>query len=147
MKTLVLSLFLTAACMPAPPELINDSAYPDAYFAQIHRQVEALAQADIPLWGFTIHIYVDAERYLEDSIASPEEGIGFTNAVSQIWILATPETPLPDVAAAVAHALGHVHFEQGADDPDWEHERAEWFGEGGIVDVVYYITVEQVSGG
>jgi hypothetical protein len=128
--------------MPAPPELINDSAIPNAAFAQLHRQVEALAQADIPLWDFTIHIYVDVDRFLEDCKAPAAEGIGFTNAVSKIWILAAEDIPLSDVAAAVAHQLGHVHFEQGAKDPDWGHSRVEWFGEGGVVEQVGMMVAE-----
>jgi hypothetical protein len=50
-----------------------------------------------------------------------------------------------DVAGAVAHALGHVHFEQGAHDPDWGHERPEWFGPGGIVEQIEQMILEEAS--
>jgi hypothetical protein len=142
-RVMALAALATVACMPAPPELINDTAIPDGAFAQLHRQVEALAQADIPLWDFTIHIYADAEEFLGDKRAV--EGLGWTNAVSKIGILASEDYPLVLVAGAVAHQLGHVHFEQGAHDPDWAHERAEWFGPGGIVEVIEAMILEEAS--
>jgi hypothetical protein len=149
---LVLLVLAFCACMPAPPELINDTAIPDSAFAQLHRQVEVLAQADIPLWDFTIHIYEDAGRYLDESkYPEPLPGgaflLSWTNATSKIHVLASEEYPLVEVTGAVAHALGHVHFEQGAHDPDWDHERLEWFGPGGVVEQIVGLILEEASHG
>ncbi len=149
-RVMFMGALCLVGCMPAPPELINESAIPDSAFAQLHRQVETLAQADIPLWDFKIHVYVDGQEYLRESeYPEPLEGgaflISWTNAMNKIHVLAGEEYPLPEVAGAVAHALGHVHFEQGAHDPDWDHTRLEWFGPGGIVEVIQAMILEEAS--
>ncbi len=143
---LALLVLAFCACIPKPTVLINDSAYPSGYFREVWAETEVAANVDISLEGYIIHVFGEDVAAFERACPEPE-GLGCTNATSKISILAGVGTNAGEVGGAVAHMLGHVHYQAEGDDPDWDHEHTDWFGPGGIVDKIEAMILEEASHG